>query len=301
MAGEWMKIEHATPDKPEVLAIASALNISPDDAFGKCFRMWRWFDKETIAGKAPGIGLAAIDHIVGAKGFAEVTVRVGWLEVITEDGISGLIMPDFEKNCGESAKSRALTARRVARHSAKTNASLTPPALAPPLPRKEKGEREEEQEPNRDRTDRPIGASSDQSPMNGSASGGGNGKPAAAMPSEPRGEPLDLSEVDWDRVVQHAVALAKKVPPFSSADRRQWFKFAVMVEAGMFSEHWLLDAAEAVVNAPQHAKNRQAHLVAVLKSKAAEQGTAAATFRAILRRIEIPVEVWKLSVLKVKS
>lgn len=300
MASEWMKIEHATPDKPEVLAIASALNISPDEAFGKCFKMWRWFDKETIAGKAPGIGLAAIDHIVGAKGFAEATAKVGWLEVVEEDGVSGLVMPDFEKNCGESAKSRALTARRVAKHAAKTNAELTPPALAPPLARKEKGEREEEQETNRDRTDRPIGTS-DLSPMRVSLSGEGNGKPTAAVPPEPRGEPLDLSEVDWERVVELAQRLAKKVPPHSAADRRQWFKFAVMVDVGMFSEHWLIDAAEAVVSVRNHDRNMHAHLVAVLKSKAAEEGTDASTFRGILRRIEIPADVWKLNVMKVQK
>jgi len=282
MSSEWLKIEHTTPDKPEILKIASRLGISPDEAFGKCFRMWRWFDKETIDGLAPGISPEAIDHIVGAKGFGVCVIDIGWLRIEAD----GIAMPEFAKHCGEGAKRRGLTARRVAKHATKTNSSSVSPALGDALPRKENGEREEERDSNRDRSDRqkPF----DHSRLEKSDAGG------------EELQPLDLSHVDWESVIQMAEVLAKRVPPFSAQDRRQWFKFSVMAHS-CFSEHWLLDSAEAVLSAKNHAKNRQAHLVAVLKSKAAEQGVDAPTFRGILRRIEIPAEVWKANTMTVRK
>ncbi len=42
MAGDWMKVEKVTPDKPEIEAMASKLELDPDAVFGKCFRIWRW-------------------------------------------------------------------------------------------------------------------------------------------------------------------------------------------------------------------------------------------------------------------
>jgi len=280
-----MKVEHDTPEKPEVHAIAQALGIDVDEAFGKLFRMWRWFDKESVGGLVAGVGPAAIDRIIMLKGFADAVLKAGWLEVTDQ----GLVMPEFAKNCGEGAKTRALTARRVARLAGKTNADTNANAVSPALTRKEKGEREEEEE--FPIAKGPIGTSSpvDQSPLNNSF-------------SEEEREPLDLSAVDWECVIRWSEALGKRVPPFTDKDRRQWFKFAVMAQV-MFSEHWLLDSAEAVVNASSRSKkNRQAHLVAVLKAKAAaEQDVDASTFRGILRRIEIPADVWKSDVLKVKK
>lgn len=287
MAADWMKVEHTTPDKPEVLAIASTLGISPDEAFGKCFRMWRWFDQQTIEGVAPGISILLIDHIVGLRGFADAILRVGWLEVSEIEGEPALVMPEFTKSNGKSAKERALTAKRVAKHSGKTNGDSVSLALAEPLPRKEKGEREVERDSNRDRTDRqkPSG----QSLLENSDSGGGEEL-----------QPLDLSHIDWESVTQMAGVLAKRVPPVSAQDRRQWFKFCVMAHS-CFSEHWLMDSAEAVLSVKNHAKNAQGHLVAVLKKKAAEEGVDASTFLGILRRIEIPADVWKSDVMKVRK
>lgn len=273
MAGEWLKVEHSTPDKTEVMRMARHLKVSTDDAFGKYFRMWRWFDKETVGGRAVGIGLEELDNYIGAKGFAACAVESGWLVVEGND----LVMPEFAKHCGEGAKTRGLTAWRVAKHANKANGG----GVSTALPRTE-NERKKENS-NRERPDRV------QSPLENSSS------------EEEVGEPLDLSGVDWERVKLLADALSKRVPPYTPTDRRQWFKFAVLVEHGMFAEHWLLDSAEAVRTSKSHTKNRQAHLVAVLKSKAAEEGTDASTFRGILRRIEIPADVWKSDSIKVKK
>lgn len=112
-------------------------------------------------------------------------------------------------------------------------------------------------------------------------------------------EPFDLSEVDWDRVLVWAENLGRKVPPRTTEDRRMWFRFAVMADM-TFSESWLVDSAEAVLRAKETKSTRQAHLVAVLKAKAAEEHQIdEAMFVAMLGRIEIPKAVWKSSVLEV--
>jgi hypothetical protein len=41
MAGDWIKIEISTPDKPEVAIIAECLKIDPDAVVGKLFRIWK--------------------------------------------------------------------------------------------------------------------------------------------------------------------------------------------------------------------------------------------------------------------
>ena len=133
MAGDWIKMEAATPDKPEVLAISARMGWDdPDLTVGKLFRVWRWFDQHTTDGNAHGVTSALLDRIAGVSGFAEAMSFVGWLTV-SDDGLS---LPNFEKHCGKTAKERAQTARRVALHkeNAKGNASTVTEAL----PREEK-------------------------------------------------------------------------------------------------------------------------------------------------------------------
>ncbi|MFZ2491272.1 MAG: hypothetical protein WA208_07290 [Thermoanaerobaculia bacterium] len=83
-----------------------------DDAdltVGKLFRVWRWFDQQTLDGNARGVTSALLDRHVGAVGFAAAMERVGWLEITP----AGLALPNFDRHNGETAKTRALTSRRV--------------------------------------------------------------------------------------------------------------------------------------------------------------------------------------------
>ena len=100
MAGEWLKFEKATPDKPEVFAIASALSIDPDAVVGKLIRVWSWFDTHTVSGNAAGVTLALLDRISGVSGFASAMKDQGWLE----HGPAGVSLPNFERHTGETAK-----------------------------------------------------------------------------------------------------------------------------------------------------------------------------------------------------
>lgn len=111
MAGEWIKIEHATVDKPEVLQMADVLSLSADDVLGKLIRVWCWFDKQSHDGNAGSVTgdtlKRFIDRLVARQGFAATMSKVGWLN---DTGI-----PNFDRHNGESSKKRALTNKRVKR------------------------------------------------------------------------------------------------------------------------------------------------------------------------------------------
>lgn len=137
MAGEWLKLEACTPEKSEVLAITARMGWDDADlTVGKLFRIWRWFDQQTTDGNAWGVTTALLDRIVGVSGFCEAVHSVGWL-CINETGIS---LPNFERHNGNTAKSRALTAKRVANHkaNAKGNAQGNADTVSSALPREEK-------------------------------------------------------------------------------------------------------------------------------------------------------------------
>lgn len=55
----WIKMETHTPDKPEIFQIADELGIDANSAFGRCFRVWVWFDAHTTNGKANGAGVSS--------------------------------------------------------------------------------------------------------------------------------------------------------------------------------------------------------------------------------------------------
>lgn len=122
MSGDWIKVELATFDKPEVLQMADLLNTSTDDVVGKLLRVWAWFDQQSLDGHAGNVTsvtlMKFIDRHVASQGFAACMKKVGWL---TDVGI-----PNFDNHNGESAKKRALNNKRQKKH---RNGSVTPEAL----------------------------------------------------------------------------------------------------------------------------------------------------------------------------
>lgn len=117
MATDWIKIEKTTPRKSEVLRIATILGIHPDHAFGLCFRFWTWCDDNMLTANAGGVSLALVDSLVDRNGFCDAMVKVGWLKPTGET----FEVTKFERHLSKSAKSRGLTAKRVAKHERKTN------------------------------------------------------------------------------------------------------------------------------------------------------------------------------------
>jgi hypothetical protein len=112
MAGDWLKMSVNLPDKPEVWQIAGMLGIEADSVVGKLLRVWAWFDAHTEDGNAVGVTYPLVDRVAGVTGFAEAMVLAGWLH---QNG-SVMTVPHFERHNGKTAKNRALTNERVAKH-----------------------------------------------------------------------------------------------------------------------------------------------------------------------------------------
>ena len=141
MSGEWLKFEKATLDKPEVLAVAAALGWDADLAVGKFVRMWSWFDTHTVDGDARGVTPALLDSILRVTGFASEVQKVGWLEVHEW----GIRLPRFDVHCGETAKKRALGAKRNAAYRA-SNAKGDAHSVTSASPREEKKREEKKKD-----------------------------------------------------------------------------------------------------------------------------------------------------------
>jgi len=131
MAGDWLKVRHDLPTDPAVIAIAAALDLSEDEVVGKLLRFWIWGDQQTKDGNAPGVTKTFLDRYLGVTGFAAAMQEAGWLDI----GNAGISIPNFERHISESAKTRALTSRRVARCKAKKGNAAT---VTKALPREEK-------------------------------------------------------------------------------------------------------------------------------------------------------------------
>lgn len=139
MAGDWIKFELCTLDKPEVCQIAEWAGIDPDAVVGKLMRVWGWFDQQTENGNAPSVTKKLLDRLVGVNDFCDYMKLVDWMV----EGEGAISLPHFDRHNGKTAKNRALTARRVASHksgNAKGNAASVKSALA-------KEEKEKNKEP----------------------------------------------------------------------------------------------------------------------------------------------------------
>ncbi|SDS20120.1 hypothetical protein SAMN05216421_1087 [Halopseudomonas xinjiangensis] len=137
MAGDWIKFEMATLDKPEVCQIADMADIDVDAVVGKLLRVWTWFDQQTAEGNAPSVTKRLLDRLVGVTGFCEHMKAVGWMH--EAEGVISL--PNFARHNGKTAKNRAQTAKRVSQHktgNAKGNGGSVTKSEENALPREEK-------------------------------------------------------------------------------------------------------------------------------------------------------------------
>lgn len=138
MAGDWIKLENVTPDKPEVLAMAEILGIDQDAVLGKLVRLWIWADEQTFSGYATRDGVSVtktfIDRCTCVTGFAHAMQTVGWLVTLE----SGLAFPNFDRHNGKTAKARALTAKRMKKL---RDARIVTPASPTASPEKRERER----------------------------------------------------------------------------------------------------------------------------------------------------------------
>lgn len=140
MAGDWIKFELITLDKPEVCQLADLAGIDPDAVVGKLLRVWGWFDQHTEDGNAPSVSKKLLDRLVGVSGFCEFMIQVGWMieALVLEESL--IKLPNFDRHNGATAKKRLLTAKRVASHKATTgkgNAKGNAASVSDALPKED--------------------------------------------------------------------------------------------------------------------------------------------------------------------
>jgi hypothetical protein len=134
MAGDWIKMRTNLDTDPRVIEIATRLRIGELQVVGMLWKVWSWADAHTLDGNAIRVTDVTLDRFTLVTGFADALRKVGWLE--GRDGL--LTFPRFAEHNGQTAKNRAETKERVAKHrNAKPVTDVTPK----PLPEKRREEK----------------------------------------------------------------------------------------------------------------------------------------------------------------
>jgi hypothetical protein len=125
MSGDWIKIEITTPDKPEVVAMATHLRVDQDAVVGKLLRLWGWANLNSENGEALPITEAFVDRLTNQRRFASALRHVGWLT-----GTDGaLCFVNFDRHNGSSAKARAIANRKKSGQRARNSGTNVPEAV----------------------------------------------------------------------------------------------------------------------------------------------------------------------------
>jgi len=108
----WIKIETSLPRKPEVMQLAEILGIDEFAVVGHLVCFWSWVD-ENVSQECPVVSgtKKGLDRVAGRDGFADAMITVGWLQM---DG-HAVTIPHLDYHLDQSAKTRALEARKKSR------------------------------------------------------------------------------------------------------------------------------------------------------------------------------------------
>lgn len=155
MAGDWIKFEVSTLDKQEVSLLADMLGIDHDAVIGKLLRVWAWADQNVTIesnGESNGdsvtvcVTTSFLDRLTFCQGFSKALESVGWLVI----GDRQVVLPNFARHNGKTAKERALAAKRAAKFkdkgNDKSNATTVTSSVTSALPKEEKRKEEKEKD-----------------------------------------------------------------------------------------------------------------------------------------------------------
>lgn len=256
----WIKVDHLTPDKPEVIGIAAELGLDQDAVLGKLVRLWIWADQQTQSGHASvtrgALPEQFIDRCVGVTGFAKAMILVGWLG--HEEG--KWIFPNFENHNGETAKCRALSAKRQKKYREHSNASVTRGALRNALPEEEEDEDEDRETPTES-----LRSTNDETP---------------------EGSRCSFS-IDWTAAIATARRINKVVPAKSIPDRVLILRLAALSQSAI-PEMWLIESEEATRK--EKPRNPAAYLRRCIDNKAKDAGV---NLKPLLAGVVVPAELAK--------
>jgi hypothetical protein len=123
MAGDWIPIRVRLEEDLDVLGIAEALELDVHAVVGKLITFWGWANEMSHDGHMSlsrsvrdtcraSVALSEwIDRKVGAQGFAQALLNVGWLK--SYEG--GFVVYDFDRWNSENARKRLKNADRQRR------------------------------------------------------------------------------------------------------------------------------------------------------------------------------------------
>ena len=111
---DWIKMRVNLWDDPRVTGICDQLEICEALVVGSLYWLWSTADSHSVNGFLPGMTPKSIDRKTGVKGLGDALVNIGWVGVAE----AGIHINRFEEHNGASAKKRAETAKRVAKHRA---------------------------------------------------------------------------------------------------------------------------------------------------------------------------------------
>jgi uncharacterized phage protein (TIGR02220 family) len=142
MAGDWIKLEHATLDKPEVFRTAEMLGVDRDTAIGIFCRYFVWLDQNLcpvsvrqMSGSNPDkerstlthMSAKGLDEVLHRPGFAACLVAIGWAEFDEKAWTMRVINSD--RHNGKTAKSRALDRKLKAKQRREARAQNRPASV----------------------------------------------------------------------------------------------------------------------------------------------------------------------------
>ena len=145
MAGDWIKMTHALPEKPEVLEIVGRTTLNRFEVVGRLFTLWRWFDVNTVDGNARGVTKVTLNECLYGysddTNFVSAVIEARWLH----ESEGGIRVVNFDEHISESAKTRGQTAKRVAKSKSKAaNAVGNAKTVTKTVPREEKRREDKE-------------------------------------------------------------------------------------------------------------------------------------------------------------
>lgn len=100
-------------DDPAVIAMAEILGTSEHFVVGCLHAIWSWASRNSDDGSVTGVSPSALGRVTRCDGVPEAMVAARWLEIKKMDGLTVLRFPHWDRWNSQSAKRRALTARRT--------------------------------------------------------------------------------------------------------------------------------------------------------------------------------------------
>jgi hypothetical protein len=110
VAGDWIKVEIATAQKPEVLHMAELLGVSRRECMGILVDFWAWLDANARHESVPNLSRRSLDSVLNCPGIAAALEVVGWVK--WDDAGTTARIANFEHHNGQSAKARAYDQKR---------------------------------------------------------------------------------------------------------------------------------------------------------------------------------------------